>query len=284
MSQKLIIEKVVRECLNAYLRENVVGVNESLNNFDAPLYHNTDMTYLLQMMGSNSISGGHHRGYGKDGTHNGICFTRNKNYNPYTYYCVRMTFGVRELLQSTRGLKLVSYQDPEWDGLDEYEERLISKNGKPFEIANLNEVVMDVAIVLDTLCNEIIESGEEYEPYIDDLKDVVSNNIFGNKLRIVKNLKDNKSMSLQDAINYITSECKEEENDGEPHDVYCVEYFDYDEYVWYYSEYTQNRTEALRSAEDMHYENDTPTRVTYGKYDGIDYEMESVVEQFGEVE
>lgn len=284
MSQKLIIEKVVRECLNSYLRENVIGVNESLNNFDAPLYHNTDMIHLLQMMESNSISGGYHRGYGKDNTHNGICLTRSKNYNPYSYYCVRMTFDVRRLLQSTRGLKLVSYKDPEWGGLDEYEERLISKNGKPFEITNLNEVVVDVAIVLDTLCSEIIESGEEHEPYINDLKDVVSNNVFGNKLRIVKSLEDNKPMPLQNAINYIISECEEGENDGETYDVYCIEYFDYDEYVWYYSEYTQNRVEALKSAEDMYNENGIPTRVTYGKYDSIEYEKEGIVQQFGEIE
>ena len=207
----LNIEKIVRECLNSYILENTVevrGVNESLNNFDAPLYHNTDMRHLLQMMESNTISGEYHRGYGQNSTHSGVCFTRSKNYNPYTYYCVKITFDVRRLLQSTRGLKLVSYQDPEWYGLDEYEERLISKNGKPFKITRLNDVVADVAIVLDTLCGDIIESGEDYNPYIDILKDVVANNIFGNKLRIVKDIKDNGSMSLQNAINYITNECE----------------------------------------------------------------------------
>ena len=206
-----IIEKVVRECLDSYIRENTVEVgrvNESLNNFDAPLYHNTDMRHLLLMMKRNAISGDYHRGYGQNSTHNGICFTRSKNYNPYTYYCVKITFDASRLLQSTRGLKLVSYQDPEWHGLDEYEERLISKNGKPFEITNLNDVVTDVAIVLDTLCGDIIESDDDYKPYINDLKNVVSNNIFGNKLRIVKDIKDNGSMSLQNAINYITNECE----------------------------------------------------------------------------
>lgn len=67
------------------------------------------MENLISMMDSNSIRSNYHRGYSKDVTHNGICFTRNKNYNPYAYYDVLIKFNTKKL----RGLRLKPFQDSE---------------------------------------------------------------------------------------------------------------------------------------------------------------------------
>jgi hypothetical protein len=288
--RNIIIENIIRETLSSYLKQKTnkkEKMCESLSNFDAPLYHNTDLISLLKMMNENCIKSNYHRGYNKNETHNGICFTRNKNFNPYTYYFVKLTFDTKKLLQKTRGLKLIPYQDSEWDGLDEYEERLVSKNGKPFQIDDINEIITDAYIILDTLCNEIIETCDEYEPYINDIKNVFSHNILGGKLKIIKNLdeKDITPMSLNDAIEYVASQCEEQTtSDGISYETYCVEYYDNDYKEWNNSEYDQNRDNALKTAEKLHKENNLTTRVTFGKYDYIDYEMESIIQQFGKIE
>ena len=204
-----LINECVDKCLKKYLEERKAGkvFNESLNNFDAPLYHNTSMENLLQMISENSIDSNLHRGYGGNGTHNGICFTRNKSYTPYTYYDVRLTFDMNKLLRFNNGLKLIPYQDPECYGIDEYEERIISRNGKPFKISNLSEVVTEVVIILDRTCTEINENGLDVDDYLNDLKGIVANNIFGKKLKIVDNLKSMNLMHITDACNYIIENC-----------------------------------------------------------------------------
>lgn len=194
-----VINECVDKCLKKYL-------NETLNNFDAPLYHNTSTTSLIEMMKTNTIKSNYHRGYNAQNTHNGICFTRNKTYNPYTFYVVRLTFDTNKINKLSRGLTLVSYQDKEWEGLDEYEERLISRNGKPFVLNNLSDMITEAVVDLGRICEEIVNVGADVNDYIIDLKRIAQNNIFGDKLKIVDNLIDMNRMSINEACTYLIDE------------------------------------------------------------------------------
>lgn len=268
------LKNIIIENVNNSLRR----LMESLNNFDSFLYHNTSVEGLLQIISTNTLGSNYHRGYNKTNTHNGICFTRNKNYNPYTYYYVRLTFDANKIFSTTRNLKLIPYKDPEYAYLDEYEERLVSSNNKPFVLENVSDLVTEVTIFLDRICQDIVETDADVEWHLDILSKIVNDNIFGDKLKFVNNEKEMRHMSLEEACNYIETACEDEDS----YQVYCVEYYDVTDESWQYSEYTRNRNQAITTAKTMFEENGIPTRVTFGDYDGQEYKKISIVQKFGD--
>lgn len=184
------INNEINESINRFL------IKEGLNNNDSFLYHNTSSENLLKMMETNSMHSDYHRGYNNNGQHNGICFTRIKSYNPYAYYNVLMVFKAESLLRGTRGLKLIPYADAEYDYLDEYEERLVSKNGNSFVLDHLAERVDRVIISIERIVNFVNENGDYADYAVNELCKIASNNIFGNKLKIVFDMKSMKEVEL----------------------------------------------------------------------------------------
>lgn len=202
MGQKKIdFKKLIKESINKYLNEEVLC--ESLNNFDYPLYHNTETERLLDIMKTNSLISNYHQGYSDGKKHSGICFTRSKTFYPYEYSCVRMTFDADKLRNVGRGLRLVSYKDPRVSYLDEYEERLISVNGEPFTINNINQIVSEVVIVLDRVIDDMTTNGYDIETIENELAQIDKNNIFGNKLKFVNNLNSMTVLDLYEACIYL---------------------------------------------------------------------------------
>lgn len=256
---------------------NVLNLCESLNNYDIKLYHNTSIEHLMSMMSSDRLSSDYHRGYGES-THNGICFTRSKTYNPYSEYHIKLCFNVSDLLGISRGLKLVPYRDPMYYSIDEYEERLISRSGKPFVLNNLHSIVSDVYIMLDTICGYIIENCEDVDGYIDDLEWIYNHNKFGDKLKFIKSINDSQLLSFDEACDYIRCECG---YDDDVKFVYCVEALDDEHNCYVEVEYFSYKNEAVNYAEKLYHDDGKVSRVTCGEYDGNNYEMKSVICVYG---
>lgn len=283
------IDKIVKEAIGNFLFSEGI-IREGLGNYDGKLYHNTSLENLLSMMKENCIKSTKHRGFGykvgegdRNDSHDGICFTRNKNYNPYGQYCVQITFNTNAISKYARGLKLVPYHDAEYENLDEYEERLISKDGKPFVLTNLNNMVSKVCIKLDSLCQDIHASSNGYEPYVELLEKIFSNNIFGERLMITSSGNGNESISLETAIDYIEKDFNEG-NENEK-DVYVVECYDEEQETFnvdsYYS--LDDIQEAIECAKGIYAEEGIPTRVVQGiLYSDYSFETERVIKTFGD--
>ena len=232
------LHRIVRESVNKLIKE-------SINNNDAFLYRWVELDSLLNIIASDSMKSAHHEGYNynKDAntTHNGICFTRDKKYKPYVEYQVQMVFPVQNLLNKSRGLKLIPYQDSRWDDLDEYEERLISKNGKDFVIPQISKIVSAVYIHIDVIIEEVFENqNTNYAYVLKDIEDILNNNIFGDKLKFLYDWKEVPINTLDDFENFIPKVVDDI--------YYCVRTDDDEE------EYFNDKESACASAKELYEE------------------------------
>jgi hypothetical protein len=208
MNKKLIrltesdLHRIIKESVNMVLKE-------AINNNDSFLYRWITLGDLMDIIESDSIKSTPHEGYNfnddVETTHNGICFTRDKEYRPYVEYEVQMVFPVQNLLNKVRGVKLIPYQDSRWDDLDEYEERLISKNGKDFEIANISEIVSSIYIHIDDIIENVFENGDysNYKYVIRNIEFLFNNNIFGDKLKFLYDFKETNIKNINDFENFM---------------------------------------------------------------------------------
>ena len=196
------LHKIVKASVNRILRE-------SINNNDSALYRWIDLRGLINMLSSNSMKSTYHEGYNFNNslnmTHNGICFTRDRKYKPYTEYEVQMVFSVQNLLNKVRGTKLIPYQDNRWNGLDEYEERLVSRDGKDFEIPNISQIVTAVYIHIDAIIDNIFEYGnsEDYEYVLKKIDFLLKNNIFKEKLQFLYDFKNVNIKNVNDFKDFV---------------------------------------------------------------------------------
>ena len=187
------INHVINETINNYL------LREALNNTDYPLYHFTTVESACDILASNSLRGSWHRGYAnsKEDQH-GICFTRNPKYQVWTESCVQFVFDTQELQKLARHAKLIPYQDPSWEGFGEQEERLISTNGQPCNIKNIDKAVKQINIFLYDLYEYVFEEVEGSYMYevVEYLKEMFDNNLYKSKIHFLENKNNKKRIHI----------------------------------------------------------------------------------------